>query len=132
MPCNSDYLYPNESEVELSRVVCLLDEAEYGLAIDPCRWNGSHPKVYNKGLGKADADWLVSRLCDRLRQVPDIRVYSLELQIWWRNHLAADAKRVAAERAGTDRDALRATALAKLTPAERDVLTGNGGTKGRL
>lgn len=80
MPCNSDYLEANDYERELSRVACLLDELD-GKPIDQSHWRGSagpyHPAVYSRCITKEDAD----------------RMYSLEMQMWWRDHQAADKAR---------------------------------------
>lgn len=86
---------PNKREVELSRVACLLDELK-GESIRKPFWEGMHPSVYNKGLGQKDADKMVEKLCTKLRQV-DVTKYSLEMQIWWRDHQAADKVRLETE-----------------------------------
>jgi hypothetical protein len=44
------------------------------------------------------------------------------MQIWWRDHQAADRKREADERKKIEQDALRAEARSKLTPDERAAL----------
>ena len=84
MPCKSDYLEADGKEVELSRVACLLGEFD-GKPIDKSHWRGYHPAVYNK---QVDGDAMVSELCERLQMV-DVTKYSLEMQIWWRDHQAA-------------------------------------------
>lgn len=95
MPCRCDYMEPNKREVELSRVACLLDELK-GEPIRKPFWEGMHPSVYNKGLGQKDADEMVEEICTKLRQV-DVTKYSLEMQIWWRDHQAADKIRLETE-----------------------------------
>jgi len=52
----------------------------------------------------------------------DVTKQSLELQIWWRDHQAADAKREAAEREAQRLRGLRRQAAAKLTPEELTAL----------
>ena len=69
MPCNSDYFEANDFEIQMSRVVCLLDELDYGKKINPDHWRGYHPLAYHKGLSKADADKLVASLCSRLKKL---------------------------------------------------------------
>jgi hypothetical protein len=119
MPCNSDHMNANSYEQQLSRVACLLDELA-GKKWDRSWWDGYHPRVYckaDKGLG----DLMVSELCEAL-QSRDVTKYSLEMQIWWRDHQAADKERCERELANAKNDAEREAALAKLTPAERKLL----------
>lgn len=91
MPCDSNYLEPYGMERSLSEVACLLDELD-GKAWDRDWWNGYHPKVYSKHLDKQAADEMVARLCGELRK-RDVTQYSLEMQIWWRDHQEADRQR---------------------------------------
>lgn len=119
MPCNSDYMAANGYEQELSRVACLLDELE-GRPIDRGHWNGYHPCVYGKAT-RAAGDKMVRKLCEAL-QNRDVTQYSLEMQIWWRDHQEADKARCEQDLAKAETDAEREAALAKLTPHERQVL----------
>ena len=119
MPCNSDYLRASHWEVELSRVMCLLDELD-GLPFSASHWDGYHPKVYNKSK-TVNADALVSKLCKRLQKV-DVTKQSLEMQIWWRDHQAADKARLEQELADKKTASDRKTALSKLTKYERKIL----------
>jgi hypothetical protein len=48
-----------------------------------------HPSVYSE---LPDGDAMVAELCSKLRKV-DVTDFSLEMQIWWRDHLAADRER---------------------------------------
>ena len=124
MPCNSDYMAPRDMEISLSRVACLLDELD-GKQIDPTHWRGFHPKAYNKvmnGDGQAiDADALVDKLCARLRN-SDVSKYSLEMQIWWRDHQNADKEKIAGEIQQKITEEEKLAALEKLTPYERQLL----------
>lgn len=121
MPCNSDHMEATGKERELSRVACLLDELD-GKPLDPQRgpWRGYHPAVYNK-TAKVDADGLVGELCARLQAV-DVTKYSLEMQIWWRDHQAVDKARIEHELARKHNESERRAAIAKLTPHERQLL----------
>ena len=105
------------NEVELSRIACLLGELD-GKPIDKSHWQGYHPAVYCK---QVDGDALVSELCERLQSV-DVTKYSLELQIWWRDHQAEDKARIEHELARKKSEQDRNAALAKLTPYERRLL----------
>lgn len=120
MPCNSDYMNASGYEIALSQVACLLDEVE-GKPIDKSHWSGYHPRVYSRGLSKADGDAMVARLCTFLRDA-DVTRYSLEMQIWWRDHLKADQARIERELRKSEKEAERKQALSKLTPAERKLL----------
>lgn len=123
MPCNSDYLNANSLEIELSRVLLLLKELETGKPVDTksSDWQGYMKEAYNKGNTRARADKAVASLCEQLKKV-DVTKYSLEMQTWWRDHQAADREREAAEEAKAKKTSLRASALKKLTPAERKAL----------
>lgn len=120
MPCNSDGFDPSRQTIELSRVACLLDELD-GKPLDRDHWRGYHPAVYNMCIQKPAADAMVAELCSRLQNV-DVKQYSLELQMWWRDHQAADQKRLQHEMARKKTDEDRAFAIAKLTPYERELL----------
>lgn len=63
----------------------------------------------------------MAELCLRL-QVADVTKYSLELQMWWRDHQAADKARLEHEMARKQNEEERAVALAKLTDYERKLL----------
>jgi hypothetical protein len=119
MPCQSDYLSANHFEKEISRVACLLDELA-GKPINHAHWNGYHPRVYGK-INKATGDLMVEELCNALQSC-DVKSCSLEMQIWWRDHQIADNERRNAELDKETARAQREAALAKLTPAERQLL----------
>lgn len=95
MPCDCSHMEAQDFEVELSKVACLLDEIKKGKWED-AHWDGYHPKVYNKATKKL-GDKLVSELCGVLRN-SDVTNYSLEMQIWWRDHQRADVKRLVREK----------------------------------
>ena len=95
MPCNSDYLEATGWEVAMSTVMALLDELS-GNEVKPEYFRGYHPQVYSKNLTKEEGDKLVNLLCSTLKTM-DVTRYSLEMQIWWRDHQIADAKRDSAK-----------------------------------
>lgn len=119
MPCKSDHMDPTGLEREASRVACLLDELN-GAKPSQGSWYGYHPRVYNQ-VSQELADKLTAELCSRLQTV-DVTKYSLELQMWWRDHQAADKARVERELEQSRTAAEREAALAKLTPHERKLL----------
>lgn len=120
MPCNSDYMNPNDWEIEMSKVACLLDELN-GLTFNKNKFGGYHPRVYTKSISKELGDKWVEKLCSKL-QKEDVTKYSLEMQLWWRDHQAADKKRLKEERAQIKDKKKKEEALAKLTPYERKLL----------
>lgn len=117
MPCNCDYLEATGKEIALSRVACLLDELR-GVPFNKSYWGGYHPAVYNRPI---DGDKLVEDLCTQLQGV-DVKEYSLEMQMWWRDHQKADKDRIEHEIARLKNNEDRAAAMAKLTPYERNLL----------
>jgi hypothetical protein len=126
MPCNSDHLEATQLEVECSRMYLLLGELAGGGPPDSSSsaWAGYDDRAYCKA-DRALADELTQELCDRIANIElegDLTTYSLELQIWARDHKIADAKRKKREAAEKTKAAIRKAALAKLTPAERKAL----------
>lgn len=91
MPCDGSYLEADNFERNAARVACLLGELDGG-TWSQAWWAGYHPDVYNRGRDQAWLDAQVAKLCGRLQHA-DVKSYSLEMQIWWRDHQAADAKR---------------------------------------
>ena len=123
MGCNSDYMNANRLEIELSRVLLLQEELDTGKPVDSHSedWNGYKKGVYNQGDLRARTDREVEKLCSRLKET-DVSTASPEMQIWWRDHQAADKKREEAEKAEAKKKTLRENALKKLTPKERNAL----------
>lgn len=117
MPCDSRYLQATNYEVSLSRVASLLDELD-GKPITPSHWEGYHPRVYSQSV---DGDALVAQLCAAL-QARDVSRYSLEMQIWWRDHQRADKQRVEADMQALKTHQDRESAITKLTAYERQLL----------
>lgn len=79
--------------------------------------------LVRRGVSKKRADDVTECLCAKLQADDvDIKERSLEMQMWWRDHQAADAKRLEQEKRKAADDAAREAALAKLTEDERDLL----------
>ena len=91
MPCNCDHLEASKLERELSRVLLLLQELDTGVPVDPksSDWQGYLNGVYNSVNLRRRADEATAALCSRLKGT-DVTRHSLELQMWWRDHQAAD------------------------------------------
>ena len=124
MPCNSDHLEATQLEVECSRMYLLLDELD-GKGPPKTKsggWGGYDKRAYNERLDRKFADELTAELCSRISKIKNLTNYSLELQVWARDHKIADAKRKKREAAEKTKAAIRKAALAKLTPAERKAL----------
>lgn len=102
MPCNSDYLGPTDLELKLSHVRGLLDEVETGALPDgfgPGYIDDSIYHLSNRTL-KKELDKATAELCSSLKELEamgGIHAYSLELQLWWRDHKLADAARLEAK-----------------------------------
>jgi hypothetical protein len=123
MPCRSDYMDASKFEIQMSQVACLLDESTSGVPVNTQlgSWRGYHPIVYNQNLSKQKCDKMVEQLCN-FCQTADVSKYSLELQIWWRDHQKADKERLEAEIRDAERNKQRDKALAKLTDYEKKLL----------
>lgn len=101
MPCTTDP--PSQTEIEHTKVKKFLREVSQETV-------GSH-------------DDRVVRLCEWCRTHPkSLQKQSLELQIWWRDHQAVDARHMKEEKEENARAVLRKSGLDKLTPAERKAL----------
>lgn len=121
MPCRSDHMEANAREIYLSRVLCHHDELD-GKPDYPASWyRGYHPRVYSKPVSDEEANGWVEHLCSRCQKI-DVTKHSLELQMWWRDHQAADAKREQEGQESAELEEKRQAALAKLSPEDRKVL----------
>ncbi len=110
-------------EKALTKVVLLLDELDGKGAPDPKKFiAGYDRRAYTDHPSKKTAAAWVRDLCARLQEIKDVRVFSLELQTWWRDHQAADAARLSAELEQQQTAAKRQAAIAKLSPYERQLL----------
>ena len=123
MPCNCDYMEANSLEREISQVYCLLEEIEKGKSVPAgsSKWDGYHPKVYGK-ITREEGDIAVAKLCDILSKTKNVKKYSLEMQMWWRDHQAADKKRIAEEKKDAQEKALAKSASKKLSKKELEAL----------
>ena len=122
MGCRSDYQEPNGHEVERSKVLALIEELKTG-KLPKWHGDGSDSRVYNcSNQEKLDKD--TETLCGMLQKYPKTKLAksSLEMQIWWRDHQAADKKRITAELKAKKTDKAKQAAIAKLTPHERKLL----------
>ena len=121
MGCRSDYLEANGNEVNLSVVKTFLEELETGVYVKK-NADGYRKDVYNKDITKEEIDNEVSNLCSKLQLVEDVMKYSLELQMWWRDHQIADKLRVEKELKEISDKELREQAMSKLSDYEKKLL----------
>lgn len=112
MPCVSDHMDHTARERESGIVLELLKE------IDGKAFDHENPSYYGNE-STLDAD--TARLCAWCDS-HDVASLSLELQLWWRRHQAADAKRAVAEQKERTRQETVKHAKEKLTLAERKAL----------
>jgi hypothetical protein len=122
MGCRSDYLEPTNQEVEASKVLALLEEVKTGVLPDYFG-NGAYSKVYN-GQAKEILKKKVPSLCKKLskKSESEIKNFSLELQLWWRDHLKADKERLETSLKEVKEKREREALIAKMTPHERNLL----------
>jgi hypothetical protein len=108
------------NEINLSVVYGLLDEFETGKL--PSNFgDGYDNRVYNKKLTKEHLDEKTKELCSKLQTV-DVSKFSLEMQIWWRDHQKADKERLEKEIAEHQENKAKEIALSKLSDYERKLL----------
>lgn len=91
MPCDASHCEPNGLEKEASKVAALFEAAVCHTTPHPSHLNGYHPSAYNKPKDyiQSFADEITNRLCTWCKN-NDVTKECLELQIWWRDHQAAD------------------------------------------
>ena len=124
MPCRSDYMNPQPREVEASRVLTLIDELN-GAEFDEDNFSGYHPEAYNKGVSQESLDKMTADLCRKLKEIEkrmDIAKYSLELQMWWRDHKKADRRHEEEDKEEKRLAKLRKAAADRLTVKQREAL----------
>jgi hypothetical protein len=112
---------PTELETNLSKVYGLFDELRTG-KLPKEFGTGYDKRVYNRGITQQKLNEKVEELCSLLKKKKDITKYSLEMQVWWRDHQKADKEREKKEAKQKEYDKARKKALAKLTPAEKKLL----------
>jgi len=120
MPCNSDHMSATPLEKNLSVVYGLLDEVETG-RLPYGFGNGYDKRVYCQYLSKEHLDQKVEELCSKLQQL-DVTKFSLEMQMWWRDHQKADEERLQKEIESLKTQDDISIALSKLTDYERKLL----------
>jgi hypothetical protein len=116
MGCRSDYMEPTDREIELGRVLSLLAELD-GQKVDHSK--STYDFGYENRSDSLDAK--TAELCARCKTI-DVTKYSLELQFWWREHQAADARREEKERQIAARQAKLEEVKKKLTKKEQILL----------
>lgn len=125
MPCNSDYLDPNEREREHQRAAKLLVYIHERLAFECPAWI-----TKEAANSYASDERLIPLLCKTMTNMSEVMRDNFtyksarlpearDLADWWETHQEADRKRVAREQEQEAKAALVRQALAKLTPAER-------------
>ena len=122
MGCRSDYLEASAAEVEHSKVLALLKEVKTG-KLPKSFGDGYSSEVYNK-TNQEILDKNTEKLCTALQGISDdkIKDFSLEMQVWWRDHKKLDQKRLKAEMKAIKDEKTKKDAIAKLTPHERNLL----------
>lgn len=123
MGCRSDYMEPDATEVENSKLDAMLEELK----------TGKLPKYFGTGMladgnyadrGQLTANLKTKKLCGELKKksTGELKKLSLETQLWWRDHKVADKRHAVEDAAEKKRKAVAKKALEKLSPAERKAL----------
>lgn len=92
MPCNSDHMKANSLEIKSSKLLCILEEIKNGKEIKPNAWRGYHSEAYDNKKTQEDCDEMAQEICDILTE-KGAEKFSLEVQMWWRDHQKADKAR---------------------------------------
>ena len=130
MPCNSDYLNPNQEELNkvlTSRLICFVDK-KLGIKTDSSIVKASK-HTYGEGV---TLNVIVPSLCAKIKSFTKAQkeeiLYdaknktSRELADWWEEHQKADKIRLKFEKEQKANSKLRESALKKLTLEEKKVL----------
>lgn len=117
---------PTDSEKELAKVFAFLDELDTGKLKKNHAYAGYDFRAYNKAT-KERLDEKTAELCSKIKELEElnpkaISIYSLELQIWWRDHQEFDRKRLEEEYSNAELNKLKEVALSKLTSFEKKLL----------
>jgi len=107
-------------EKNLSVVYGFLDEIETG-RLPKNFGTGYDERVYCQYLSKEHLDQKVEELCSKLQHL-DVTKFSLEMQMWWRDHQKADEERLRKEIEFLNTQKDIDIALSKLTEYERKLL----------
>lgn len=133
MGCNSSYMDPTAREVESKRAATLLRYVYQKLGMPV-------PQVVEHAAEELYGDEtrlneFVVNLCALLSGLPDAQknviIYdgrsklARDLADWWDVHQEADRERIAKEAMAQRKEALKASARAKLTPEEWAAITDN-------
>lgn len=121
MPCDASHMEPTPLEVELSKVLCCLDELNETGVIKESWWKGYHPLAYTKNISLDTLNKLTASLCSQLKKVT-VANYSLNLQMWVKDHEDLDKLRQQKAKQERQKKAVVERALKKLTPIERRAL----------
>lgn len=123
MPCRCDDFDPPMYHLTASRLFMLVDEVKGKGPPDPDKYLSEiDNRVYKSDYKELDK--MTAFLCKKLNDTPKktISNYSLELQLWWRNHQIVDARRKKVEEERARINELKQKALSKLTDEEKKAL----------
>ena len=122
MPCLDGGRTPiSEVEMKMHKLRLLMEEYRTGIHVDSELYCADGHAVI-EGHTQRDLDHSTRLLCSRMREEQNISKYSLEMQIWWRDHQIADKKREEEMLEDVKRRSIKETALSKLTREEREIL----------
>lgn len=123
MACRSDYMEASSLEIEGSRVLTFLDEIKRGIPPSPNYLRGYHPEAYSPCLSPKILNEKTAELCELCEQHKiSSPTFSLELQIWWRDHQRGEERRKFEDACELKQNDLRKSGLSKLTSDERKAL----------
>jgi hypothetical protein len=141
MPCNCDHLEPTAFEQEAERTLKLLKFVTSKMTQNQQDIFSKNPDVlrflnskitYQRDIYNQDAEkyvnWFTRTLCALIPKMRENQIFDIknptsrDLADWWDAHRKADREKVKAIRETKKKNALRASALAKLKPSERKAL----------
>lgn len=109
MPCNCDHMHPSLHEKESKNLMSLM--AGVGIYKKDIPYYGDVSSIHEHTA-------MLCKFCEN----NDVKVQSLELQLWWRDHQEADKVKLKKQIEKAESEKERRQAIEKLTPRERSLL----------
>ena len=126
MPCNADYMEPNEKEIQSKKMAQHIIWLDQQTQSKTPTWIVEASKDYYGNVQKVDQ--LANDLCERCQNIDQDVIYNgrdkfaRKLADWWDRHQEADKIRIKKELDSANNEIERQKALDKLTDFDKQIL----------